>query len=227
MKKNKLKELQYHNNKLDEMIKEENQAIFTDIVCYIKIADISEYNREIVRRDISEMIIEAQNRGENIDDVIGGDYKEFCDSIIESLPKRTAKERIIEFFDIVCLSLSVFSVINIFLSTDTWKMAADFIKGAKPNLTMEISYGFFVSTAVIVIVAYMIIRYICMNVFVEKKEPGKMTSALYGVFVGLALVLFSIIVDHILKGAVFTVNIFLFAAFAAVLYVVHITLERI
>lgn len=46
----KVKELQKRNNELDEKINVVNQAIFTDMICYIRSADISDYNQELVRR---------------------------------------------------------------------------------------------------------------------------------------------------------------------------------
>ena len=74
---NKIKELNKKNNLLDKEILEENQEIFTDIICYIRSADLSDYDVEVVRRDLTEMIIEAQERGEKVTSLFSGDYKEY------------------------------------------------------------------------------------------------------------------------------------------------------
>ena len=84
-------ELRKENNRLDGLIKEENQAVFTDIICYLRGSKLSEHDIEVVRFDLTSMVLEAQERGENIESLFGKcrNYKEFCDEIIDSLPKKT------------------------------------------------------------------------------------------------------------------------------------------
>lgn len=73
----KLEELRRINNDLDAKISEENQPLFTDMICYIRSANISALSQEMVRRDLSEIVLSAQSRGEKITDVISGDLKEW------------------------------------------------------------------------------------------------------------------------------------------------------
>jgi DNA-binding ferritin-like protein (Dps family) len=51
---------------------------------YIRSANISVLSQEMVRRDLSEIILSAQSRGEKITDVISGDLKEFYDEVISN-----------------------------------------------------------------------------------------------------------------------------------------------
>ena len=51
---------------------------------YIRSANISVLSQEMVRRDLSEIILSAQSRGEKNTDVISGDLKEFCDEVISN-----------------------------------------------------------------------------------------------------------------------------------------------
>lgn len=44
------------------------------MICYIRCADISDYNQELVRRDLIEMVLSAQKRGESLNNLIGGDF---------------------------------------------------------------------------------------------------------------------------------------------------------
>lgn len=76
MKRNE-KELRRENNLLEKQLSKENQAILTDIVVYLKSFDISEYRVEIVRQDITNMILEGERRNLRTEDVIGPDYKAF------------------------------------------------------------------------------------------------------------------------------------------------------
>ena len=50
--------LNKENNILDSKIKEENQATFTDMICYLRSSNLSAYNIEVVRNDLTEMILQ-------------------------------------------------------------------------------------------------------------------------------------------------------------------------
>jgi DNA-binding ferritin-like protein (Dps family) len=64
------RELNKINNELDKQLNAENENVMTDIVCYLRGANISEYNQELIRQDLLEMFLSAQKRGENIQKVI-------------------------------------------------------------------------------------------------------------------------------------------------------------
>lgn len=54
------KELLRANNALDAQLNKDNQQMMTNIVVYIRSANISEYEQELVRRDITHMLLDAQ-----------------------------------------------------------------------------------------------------------------------------------------------------------------------
>ena len=68
-----------------------NASLLTDIVVYLRSANISPYDQEKVRRDIREMLMEGEKRGETAEDIIGGDYKLFCDEVVAEIPKLSRK----------------------------------------------------------------------------------------------------------------------------------------
>lgn len=61
----KTKKLNKQNNILDRQISKKNQSIFTDMICYLRGSNISEYDIEVVRQDLTEMVLSAQKRGES------------------------------------------------------------------------------------------------------------------------------------------------------------------
>lgn len=64
---NKLaKELLKKNNNREKAIFDENKEIYTNMIVYLRGSDLSEYNQEVVRGDIIELIIDGQQRGDNI-----------------------------------------------------------------------------------------------------------------------------------------------------------------
>jgi len=69
---NKLaKELLKKNNNREKAIFDENKEIYTNMIVYLRGSDLSEYNQEVVRGDIIELIIDGQQRGDNIKKVHG------------------------------------------------------------------------------------------------------------------------------------------------------------
>ncbi len=87
--------LRRENNELEKRLSREMNDVLTDIVVYIRNANISDLEQERVRRDITQMLIDGQSRGYGAPRVIGGDYKAFCDEIIAEIPKISSKQRLL------------------------------------------------------------------------------------------------------------------------------------
>ena len=92
---NQTKQLNRENNRLDEQLDGEYESVMTDLVCYLRGADITDGQAERVRRDLLEMFIAAKERGEDVQTLIGGDYRQFCDAILENVPRRTVRQRVV------------------------------------------------------------------------------------------------------------------------------------
>ena len=106
------KHLLKENNEVEKQIQNaENKAILTDIIVYIRSANISPYDQEKIRRDIGQMILDGEKRGETSKDIIGEDYKLFCDSVIAEIPKLSKKEWCLSSLRDVFLSLNVLLII--------------------------------------------------------------------------------------------------------------------
>lgn len=78
------KSLLQENNQTEKQLSDASQQVLTDIVVYLRTAPISMYRQEIVRRDITRMLLDGEARGDNASSVIGNDYQAFCDSVIAS-----------------------------------------------------------------------------------------------------------------------------------------------
>lgn len=86
------KELLRANNALDAQLNKDNQQMMTNIVVYIRSANISEYEQELVRRDITHMLLDAQAQGRTAVEVLGEDAQAFCEAVITALPPRSTGE---------------------------------------------------------------------------------------------------------------------------------------
>ena len=70
------KKLLKKNNESEKKILKENDGVYTDMIVYLRGADITEYHQEKVREDLIEMIVSGQERGDDIQKVMGENYKE-------------------------------------------------------------------------------------------------------------------------------------------------------
>lgn len=86
-------------NNYENMMKIDNkyQDLVTNIVCYIR-AELTEYDAEEAINDINEILLGAQDRDENLFEVVG-DYKVFCKSVIESYKEGVRNYRFNQFID--------------------------------------------------------------------------------------------------------------------------------
>ncbi len=218
----KTKILNKQNNKLDKLITDENQEVFTDIICYLRNADISDYNTEVVRNDISNMILEAQKRGDSIEQVIGGDYKEFCDNIIATFSKKTLSEKIFGTIDLLCICLSSLMVIFLFISKNTIDIIRNLATNQAVDWTYTVKLGTVLSFAFIILFSVFLVRMILNNVFEEKeKKVSLAVICLIGVTIVLAIVCLFI------EMPLFNINIGILLATIILLFAAHLIIDRV
>lgn len=225
--RNELEELRKLNNNLDEKISKENQPLFTDMICYIRSANISALSQEMVRRDLSEMVLAAQNRGENISDVIGGDFKEFCDEVISNLSPKTAKEKWIDQLDIFCSCMAILGTISIAFSSDFREMIDNIISKQPVNYNIGVSVGMIISICVIMIAAIFIVDRISKNALKKESVSNRSKRVIVGSVVGAALMTLFIVILKIGNPILFNINIFLAIAVLVGFFIAHKVLCRI
>lgn len=169
---NKLtKELLKKNNCREEAIFDKNKEIYTNMVVYLRGSELTEYNQEVVREDIIELILDGQQRGDNIQKVMGGRDKEFCDEIIDAMPKKTKKDKVMEFVGTSLNALWILGVIALVRS-----LIINLISDTS-EFNFNLSVGDMISIVVIILVANVIVWFITKTAFNAKKEK-KITSFL-------------------------------------------------
>lgn len=220
---NRTKKLNAQNNLLDEQISEENREIFTNMICYLRGANISEIEVELVRQDLTEMVLSAQSRGENIESVFKGDYKQFCDEVIENLPPKSRKQKMIDTLDMSCWGLSILLVINIVMSEDTIAMVKALVKNTTVNWNISVSVGSMVSILFIIVLANVIVNQITKNAFSKKIKHKKWLAFACGS--GFMLSVF--LITWIGRSTLFTINIFVAGVAALLMFTAHKVLENI
>lgn len=219
----KARQLNALNNMLDSQISEENQEQFTDMICYLRGANISEYDVEVVRQDLTEKVLSAQKRGQDIKSVIGEDYKTFCDNVIAGLPPRTLKQKVVDIVSTFCLALSVVLAINTVISKEMFDIVKGMFSGKQIDVTLSVSVGKLISTLLIVIFAYVITITIMKSALRKESNYKKSLLFLSGCIVFGVLVF----IAWVGRETAFTMNIFYAYAIIFGLYVVHKLLENV
>ncbi|SDE92580.1 hypothetical protein SAMN04488542_103232 [Fontibacillus panacisegetis] len=224
----KTRMLNRKNNELDQKLNKENSIVMTDMVCYLRVANISEYHQEMVRQDLLQMVLSAQQRSAYIKEVIGEDYKAFCDEVIAALPPISPKERFLDFADIILRCIAILGVINIIISKEMFELIRNAVTGQTLDYQLSISVGTLLSTAVIVAAASFIVHFIGRHSFDTQTTKSK-SSLRENIMVGsvsggltaviLLLMLFA-------KQTLFTVNIFIACLFILGIYVAHKILQN-
>lgn len=224
----KTKEILKANNEREELINEENDKVLTDMICYLRGSNISEYDQELVRADIIEMVLDAQERGEDINSVFGGNYKEICDNIIAELPQKTTKQKVLEGVNIVFMCMWIVGAILV---------VKQLIIGmvAEPrNFVFTLSTGDVLNALIIIIASVGIVQYICKNSFDSDENTGKksiMDNKVVGFIVVWVAIMVALLIltgiSYVLSKAILTVPLYMAIIFTAVVFVAERIMTRL
>lgn len=213
--KKETKELLKKNNENEKQILEENDEIYTNMIVYLRGANISEYNQEKVREDLIAMILDGQERGDDIQKVIGENYKEICDEIIAEIPKKTVKENVMY---ALILTLDIVWIVGVISVIKT--LIIMLAKNSK-DMTFVFSLGDLISWGMIVFVAYLVVYYICSTTFREKeRETNKVLSFIIIWFICCIILCAIILPSLLIKVTIFSVHIGVAALIFGTIFVI-------
>lgn len=189
-----LRTMMQENNRLSERLSPENQALETNIVVYLRGSSVSEYQQERVRRDILQMMLEGQERGDSMADVLG-DGKSFCDALLAELPPPSFREKVVEFLGSGGLYLGILSVI--------WAVSAlvqALVQGSWPYLPVSLSS--LINCIFIPGAAGALVLYICRTSFAPEHPEKGLSSGKKAFLFFLAALLVCMLCSVLLRGVV-------------------------
>lgn len=200
------KELLRANNALDAQLNKDNQQMMTNIVVYIRSANISEYEQELVRRDITHMLLDAQAEGRTAAEVLGEDAQAFCEAVIAALPPRSSGERALDALRTGLLAFVVLAVCWLVFS------AVDAIAEQHwPYFPLTV--GDVISQALIFVTAFIIFRGISRHTFDDKL--GKLFVLIFDVLAA------SILASIFLTQFLCNVHILVFATVLVICFILY------
>lgn len=216
------RQLMKQNNRREKQVLPENEDVLTDMICYLKGSELSEWNQEKVREDLLEMIIDGQNRGEDIHQVIGPNVKQICDEIIEELPKKSKAEKVMELFEMVLVEFGIVGCI--ILST---QLLTQLIKGSF-SWNCDITTGDILAVIICILAAHFIWHFLIHDLFsnnkVKQNHPRISDLQLWLIIVGFsATVMLSM---HFLNTILFHIHAAIAFTVFAIAFIGSIALSR-
>ena len=210
------KQLLQENNRLEEQLTGENNRTMTDIIVYLRASNTTAYQQECVRRDITEMVLEGQRRGAPMEEVIGEDYKAFCDAVLSEVPKRTLRQRILSAVGSGCLYVDILAVIWLVFGAIGWLLG----DGSWPWLA--VTAGDLIALVAILGASIGLVEYICKNSFDENLGKRKVIPVL------LVLLVAGLVAGSVLlrEAVLFHIHTLLALGLMAVLYGIHKAVEE-
>lgn len=207
----KCKELLKSNIKREKEIHGDNAKIYSNMIVYLRSADMSRYNQELVREDLIQMIVDGQNRGDDINKIMGNNYKEICDDIMVALPRKTKKEKIAAALELSLSSVWILGIIYI------GKVILENIITKNDNWVFNLYLGDIINMSIIVLAANLVVYYLSKNAFKTKdKNSFFMIWLMVMIIMGITL-----LVSKILNYSVVNMPITMALAIVAVFFVLE------
>ncbi|AFV71723.1 hypothetical protein SaSA201_0026 [Streptococcus agalactiae] len=140
----KLKKLQKENTLLEGRIDNSNNQTYTDMIVYLRGASISPYHQELIRNDIVNMLLEAQERQASLVSVFGEDRHDFINQVIKSTPKISKKEETLQRWDLAILLLTIQMIIFLggYLITEALQQS---VPDLIPITLLDVLFAIFIS----------------------------------------------------------------------------------
>ncbi|MBU3091475.1 hypothetical protein KPL35_05245 [Clostridium sp. CF011] len=192
------------NLKLSKSLTEENDRIFTDIVCYLRVSNLSDEEQEEIISDILRMFLDWQEEGNTVKSMLGEDYKKFADNIISAVnPKTHVLKTIKKYLGLTIEGFCmIFTVDFIFLYLPKLaKGSADF------NVTYDYTLSMLLNGLIAVAIFSISINYIGKNAFeLSKKHYSNLANFIFGCS-AMGLIILLLLSSKLSPIIVFSINI--------------------
>lgn len=203
------------------MSKESNE-VYTDMILYLRLSDLTLFQQETARSDLIQLILDGEQHGKNIHEILGGDYKNVVDEIINSFPPRSTKDKLLDFLSIGTLSFSI--VLLIFV-------LSQFLNSLLFNNKVELWTFDFLSSYLVILplsllAAFFAVKNISKITQVKTdqpnskmKEPNKFWIYFF-IFIGITLM-----AKRYLDSILFQISLMTMIAVVIMLFIAHFLIE--
>ena len=89
------KALLQENNQQETLLFPDFQSVLNNMVTYLRSTRLPHSLQEQARQQIIQLFLAEQEKGASPDEVIGMDFKEYCDTLLEQSPRNNGHTRIL------------------------------------------------------------------------------------------------------------------------------------
>ena len=89
------KALLQKNNQQETLLFPDFQSVLNNMVTYLRSTRLPYSIQEQARQQIIQLFLAEQEKGASPDEVIGMDFKEYCDTLLEQSPRNNGHTRIL------------------------------------------------------------------------------------------------------------------------------------
>lgn len=230
---NKRMELRTKNNELVRLLNEENHAIMTDMVVHLRVTRISHYRVELIRQDLLDMALNAQERNVPLSEVFGQDYKGFCDEIIGTVKLQGRMIGVMQWVMYMSGIVAFLAVLNMVFSGYLERLYHDITSHSKVNLHYPITVGFMLNAVAILTVSNLIVYFIGKSSFETKglwsgrfHEDSKLKKFAIGCLAGTCIVGYVFLDYELNHYVVISINVFVYVSVVIALFAVNVVIAR-
>lgn len=157
------------NNEMEYRIDPMDFDVMTDIECYLEITSLTDMQRQEVRRDIIDMLIDGRRRGKTARGIIGRDYRAFCDDIVSAIAPASFWQRMLGWVNLAFGVMAMMGWLLLIIGViDGWK------SGMLPYAPVRV--GMLIAFAIYSVAAVGLVRYISRHSFDMVKTHRKFSS---------------------------------------------------
>ena len=223
MSKKMAKKLRTANNQREKAMSQESMVVYTDMVVYLRASNLTAMQQEQVRSDLIDMILDGEQRGDNIEDILGGDYKNFCDEIMANFPPRTLKSKMLS--GLATISLCFAILLGITVVTQLIENVVE----SRPLWQYDFQITDLIMLLVYTGVAWIIVEVICKNVFKKpqkNRSKARETVNTVGIFLGFFILIGGVVwLSQVVKLVLFSCNIGLILGVIVLLFLLYYLIE--
>ncbi|MHA6253040.1 DUF1129 family protein [Oceanobacillus sp. CAU 1775] len=220
------KDLIKENNEKRELLNEENQEDYEEMLVYIRMHNKSEQQSEEILMELLDHLLEAQANGKTAKDIFGEDLKAYSEDLINELPRETKKDQLIL---LLYLGLNLLGIVAIFTGIANYLAYKIFGLG---TATFDFYLGTGISIVIIDLIllagfVYIVILWINGSVF--KKKPTKkwmeflQVWVIAMVFIGLTLLVFMFMPTF---GSLISTSHLLIVGVGLILYLASVVMNK-
>ncbi len=224
-------DLRTKNNELSRLLTQDNHSIITDMTVYFRVSRISNDQVEVIRQDLLDMALRAQQRNVPLVEIFGVDLKAYCDEIIQNSKHQGYTEHLLNLWKSATGGIAILATLNLIFSGYIGQLFEEIITHTKIHFQYPISIGFLLSTLLIMIFAITIVFWIGKNSFYTQKISNtfrlmtKPKKFALGIITGALFVMYVMSIERLSHITLFKMNIFLYSAFVIVLFVLYATIN--